>query len=168
MEVSREPREIKTITLIAFKEFDTQHLAKPHDDMLVITLDIATFEVSKVLIDNGSLVDPIFLSTLQRADIVGPPTLLICFTSEISMSLGTIRLLVLVAGVSKIVEFTVFDRPAAYNVILGTSWIYQMKAVPSMYHQCVKFPTPNGVGNVKGDQKMSRSCYLISHRLKIQ
>ncbi|KAL1225056.1 hypothetical protein V5N11_002835 [Cardamine amara subsp. amara] len=43
-----------------------------------------------------------------------------------------------------------------------------MKAVPLTYHQCVKFPTPSGVGMVNGDQEMSRSCYLTSHMLKIQ
>ncbi|KAL1218378.1 hypothetical protein V5N11_028086 [Cardamine amara subsp. amara] len=102
------------------------------------------YHVSKVLIDIGSLVDLIFLSTLQRmeinrVDIVGPPAPLIAFTSKTSMSPSTIRLPVLATGVSRIVEFTVFDRPAAYNVILGTTCIYQMKAVPSTYHQCVKF-----------------------------
>ncbi|KAL1223571.1 hypothetical protein V5N11_034319 [Cardamine amara subsp. amara] len=173
MEASREPREIKTNTLIPFEDFDTQHLAKPHDDTLVITLDIANFKVSKELIDTGSSFDHIFQITLQRMEVkrvdrVGPPTPLIAFTNETSMSLGTIRLPVLAVGVSKIFEFTVFDRPAAYNVILGTPWIYQMKAVSSTYHQCVKFPTPKGVGTFKGDQEKSRSCYLMSHMLKIK
>ncbi|KAL1225423.1 hypothetical protein V5N11_009074 [Cardamine amara subsp. amara] len=105
---------------------------------------------------------------VNRADIVGPLTPLIVFTSETSMSLGTIRLPVLAVGFSKIVEFTVFDPPTVYNVISGTPWIYKMKALPSTYHQCVKFPTTNGVGTIKGDQEMSRSCYLTSQRLKIQ
>lgn len=52
-------------TAIIFEEFETQHLAKPHDDTLVITLDVANYEVSKVLINIGSSVDLIFLSTLQ-------------------------------------------------------------------------------------------------------
>ncbi|KAL1194847.1 hypothetical protein V5N11_011162 [Cardamine amara subsp. amara] len=172
MEVSREPRGDKVNTQITFEEFDTQHLTKPHDDTLVVTLDVANFEVSKVLIDTRSSVDLIFRSTLQRmeinrADIVRPPAPFIASTSETPMSLGTIRLPVLAVGVSKIVEFTVFDRPAAYNIIMGTPWIYQMKAVPSIYHQCVKFPTPSGVGTIKGDQEVSRSYYLTSHILKI-
>ncbi|KAL1188199.1 hypothetical protein V5N11_003228 [Cardamine amara subsp. amara] len=81
------------------------------------------------------------------------------------MSLGTIKLLVVAEGLSKIVEFTVFDHPAAYNVILGTPWIYQMKAVPLTYHQCMKLPTPKGVGTINGDHEMSRSSYLTSHML---
>ncbi|KAL1213520.1 hypothetical protein V5N11_034162 [Cardamine amara subsp. amara] len=139
MKVSREPRGISPNTLITFEEFDTQHFPKPHDDTLEITLDIAKYEISDVLIDTGSLVDLIFLSILQsmginRANIFGLPTPLIAFTSKTSMSHGIIKLPVLAEGVSKIVEFIVFDRPAAYNVILDTLWIYQMKAMPSTYH----------------------------------
>ncbi|KAG7585762.1 Ribonuclease H domain [Arabidopsis thaliana x Arabidopsis arenosa] len=139
---------------ISFDNSDTQGLTGPHDDALVITLDVANFEVTRCLIDSGSSVDLIFLSTLQRmgiskADIIGPPAPLVAFTSDTSMSLGNIKLPVLAAGVPKIVEFIVFDRPAAYNIILGTPWIYQMKAIPSPYHQCVKFPTPAGIGTIR-------------------
>ncbi|KAG7537008.1 Ribonuclease H-like superfamily [Arabidopsis suecica] len=153
---------------ISFDEEETRHLERPHDDALVITLDVANFEVSRILIDTGSSVDFIFLSTLERmgisrADIVGPPSPLVAFTSESAMSLGTIKLPVLAKKVSKIVDFVVFDKPAAYNIILGTPWIYQ-NAVPSTYHQCIKFPTPSGVETVRGDQEASRTCYLASHR----
>ncbi|KAG7557008.1 Retrotransposon gag domain [Arabidopsis suecica] len=156
---------------ISFDNSDTQGLTGPHDDALVITLDVANFEVTRCLIDIGSSVDLIFLSTLQRigiskADIIGPP--LVAFTSDTCMSLGNIKLPVLAAGVPNIVEFIVFDRPAAYNIILGTPWIYQMKAIPSTYHQCVKFPTPRGIRTIRGDQETSRSCYLMGHRLKLK
>ncbi|KAG7567101.1 Ribonuclease H-like superfamily [Arabidopsis thaliana x Arabidopsis arenosa] len=64
---------------ISFDNSDTQGLIGPHDDALVITLDVANFEVTRCLIDTGSSVDLIFLSTLQRmgiskADIIGPPS----------------------------------------------------------------------------------------------
>ncbi|KAG7568043.1 hypothetical protein ISN45_Aa04g008810 [Arabidopsis thaliana x Arabidopsis arenosa] len=161
------------VPFISFDDSDAQGLAGPHDDALVITLDVTNFEVTRCLIDTGSSVYLIFLSTLQRmgiskADIIGPPAPLVAFTSDTSMSLGNIKLPLLAAGVPKIVEFIVFDRPAAYNIILGTPWIYQMKAIPSTYHQCVKFPTPGGIGTIRGDQETSRSCYLMGHRLKLK
>ncbi|KAG7533509.1 Reverse transcriptase domain [Arabidopsis thaliana x Arabidopsis arenosa] len=165
---------------ISFDEEETCHLERPHDDALVITLDVANFEVSRILIDTGSSVDLIFLGTLERmgisrADIVGPPSPLVAFTSESAMSLGTIKLPVLAKNVSKIVDFVVFDKPAAYNIILGTPWIYQMKAVPSTYHQCIKFPTPNGVGTIRGSQEASRTSAdmpgidpgIICHKLNV-
>ncbi|KAG7594240.1 Transposase MuDR plant [Arabidopsis thaliana x Arabidopsis arenosa] len=158
---------------ISFDNSDTQGLTGPHDDAFVITLDVANFEVTRCLIYTGSSVDLIFLSTLQRmgiskADIIGPPAPLVAFTSDTSMSLVNIKLPVLAAGVPKIVEFIVFDRPAAYNIIIGTPWIHQMKAIPSTYHQCVKFPTLGGIGTIRGDLETSRSCYLMGHRLKLK
>lgn len=57
---------------------------------------------------------------ISKADIIRPPAPLISFTSETFMSLVTIKLLVLSAGIPKIIEFTVLDCPVAYNIILGT------------------------------------------------
>ena len=146
---------------------------KPHDDALVIKLDIANCEVQRVLIDTGSSVDLIFLDTLVRmgiskSDIRGAPSPLVSFTSETSMSLGNITLPVTAQGVVKMIKFTVFDRPAAYNVILGTPWLYEMKVVPSTYHHCVKFPTPVGVKQILGSQRTSRMCYMTGQKLKIK
>ena len=146
---------------------------KPHDDALVIKLDIANCEVQRVLIDTGSSVDLIFLDTLVRmgiskSDIRGALSPLVSFTSETSMSLGNITLPVTAQGVVKMIEFTVFDHPAAYNVILGTPWLYEMKVVPSTYHQCVKFPTPVGVKQTLGSQRTSRMCYMTGQKLKIK
>ncbi|KAG7567252.1 Ribonuclease H-like superfamily [Arabidopsis thaliana x Arabidopsis arenosa] len=150
---------------ITFSESETSQLDKPHDDALVITLDIAHCEVSRVLIDTGSSVDLIFLDTLTRMgiskqSIKGPPSPLVSFTSETSMSVGTIVLPVSAEGIVKMVEFTVFDRPAAYNVILGTPWLYEMKAVPSTYHQCLKFPTMSGVKQILGSHDLVEAMVI--------
>lgn len=51
MEVSKEPQTIEHNTDIIFEEHDTQYLLKLHDDTLVITLGVAAYEVSKILID---------------------------------------------------------------------------------------------------------------------
>lgn len=98
---SDEPEFPKAI--ITIKEEETHHLAKPHDDALVITLDVANFEVSSIFIYTESSVDLIFLSTLKRmgiirANVVGPRALLVAFTNDTAMSLGTIKLPILVEG----------------------------------------------------------------------
>ncbi|VFR03157.1 unnamed protein product [Cuscuta campestris] len=38
--------------------------------------------------------------------------------------------------------------------------INQVRAIISMAHLCMKFYTPNGIGEERGDQKNARSCYL--------
>ncbi|GLT39466.1 hypothetical protein SLA2020_136540 [Shorea laevis] len=47
----------------------------------------------------------------------------------------------------------------AFNAILGRATLYELKAVISQPHLCMKFPTPRGVGVLKGNQKMARACY---------
>ncbi|KAG7548068.1 Ribonuclease H domain [Arabidopsis suecica] len=52
---------------ISFDNSDTQGLTGPHDDALVITLDVANFEVTRCLTDTGSSVELIFLSRYYRS-----------------------------------------------------------------------------------------------------
>ncbi|XP_020262483.1 uncharacterized protein LOC109838447 [Asparagus officinalis] len=51
---------------------------------------------------------------------------------------------------------------SAHNVILGWTALHLLQAIPSTYHQIIKFLTPNGVGIARGNQKEARSCYLLS------
>lgn len=50
---------------ISFDKDEMRHLERPHDDALVITLDVAKFKVSRILVDTGSSEDLIFLGTLE-------------------------------------------------------------------------------------------------------
>ncbi|GKV11500.1 hypothetical protein SLEP1_g22757 [Rubroshorea leprosula] len=57
------------------------------------------------------------------------------------------------------VTFLVVKMESAFNAILGRATLYELKAVISQPHLCMKFPTPQGVGVLKGNQKMARACY---------
>ncbi|KAL0742469.1 hypothetical protein Bca4012_083982 [Brassica carinata] len=82
------------------------------------------------------------------------------------MTLGSVQLPIMAKDVTKIVDFTVVDSPAAYNVIMGTPCLNAMKAVPSTYHLGVKFPTRTGIAAIWGCQKQSRLCFLAEHKLR--
>lgn len=45
-------------------------------------------------------------------------------------------------GVNLTTKFLLVNSNSAYNAILERLWIHDMKVIPSMYHQKVKFPTP--------------------------
>ena len=49
--------------------------------------------------------------------------------------------------------------PSSYNVIIGRPTLNRWKAATSTYCLKVKFPTNNGVAEVKGDQILARECY---------
>lgn len=112
------------------------------------------------MVDTGSLVDLIFRETLKKMEIkdseIKPANIpLTRFTSKTTVMIRTIKLPVYVRGVTKLVHFVVIDKPAIYDVIIGTPWIYSIRAIPSTYHQCVKFSTPDGVFTIRGNQRIS-------------
>ncbi|GKV29507.1 hypothetical protein SLEP1_g38433 [Rubroshorea leprosula] len=57
------------------------------------------------------------------------------------------------------VTFMVVKMESAFNAILGRATLCELKAVISQPHLCMKFPTPQGVGVLKGNQRMARACY---------
>ncbi|XP_038713428.1 uncharacterized protein LOC120007299 [Tripterygium wilfordii] len=76
-----------TRQVISFTYDEMTKLLNPHDDALVITLQIANCEVKRVMIDDGSSVNLLFMSTLQamglsEADIIRGPIPLIGFSGE--------------------------------------------------------------------------------------
>ena len=77
--------------------------------------------------------------------------------------IGTIRLPVYAGGVTKTVKFSVVRAKAPYNAILGTPWLHSMHAIPSSYHQCVKFPGKDGViKTIRGDQRAARELLVAT------
>ena len=56
-------------------------------------------------------------------------------------------------------DFLVVDCPSSCNVIIGMPTLNKWKAATSTYCLKVKFPTDNGVGEVKGNQVLARKCY---------
>ena len=56
---------------ITFKEEEAQGLIHPHKDAIVVSLKITGRKVHRVLIDNGSSMDILFSSTLDRMNLIG-------------------------------------------------------------------------------------------------
>ncbi|KAG2251032.1 hypothetical protein Bca52824_081168 [Brassica carinata] len=51
---------------ITFDENETANIDKPHDDALVIRLDVGGCELSRVMIDTGSSADVLFYDAFKR------------------------------------------------------------------------------------------------------
>ncbi|KAF8044652.1 hypothetical protein N665_7333s0001 [Sinapis alba] len=145
---------------------DLVDIDQPHNDPQLVELQIGTCEVTRVLIDTGSSVDLIFRQTLEKMmvdlnDIKPSSRALTGFNGSLTSLFGTIRLNVFAGGVNKLVKFSVIDTKTQYNAILGTPLLHMMKAIPSTYHQCVKFPTKEGtVFTLKGNQRLARSMLI--------
>ena len=150
--------------VLTFIDNKDSTLINPHHDTLVITLLIANCRIKRILVDNGSSTNVIFLSALKEMNIDEThihrrSTVLVKFSGKQKFTLGDITLLVYAARVNLHITFIVLDSLSAYNVILGKPWIHDMRAVPSTFHQVIKFPTAWGVKEIKGKQGTSRDCY---------
>ncbi|KAL5544691.1 hypothetical protein UlMin_008475 [Ulmus minor] len=169
--MSPTPQTGASNLVLSFIDNEDSTLINPHHDALVISLLIANCRIKRILIDNGSSTNVIFLSALKEmnideAHIHRRSTVLVGFSGEQKFTLGDITLPVYAAGVNLHITFVVLDSPSAYNVILGRPWIHDMRAVPSTFHQVIRFPTAWGVKEIKGEQATSRDCYRNTLRAK--
>ena len=113
---------------IIFTEDDAGHVQFPHNDPLVVAVQLANRRVRRVLIDNGSSVNLLFRSTLEKMDLTvaelkATSMMLYGFSGKRSVAIGTIKLVITLGEgprtVSKLLEFVVIDCSTAYNAILG-------------------------------------------------
>lgn len=157
---------------ITFSPDDAVGVHTPHNDPLLVVLGIGEYDVTKILIDTGSSVDLIFRETLQKMgvdldDIKASSRTLTGFNGSSETILGTIRLPVRACGVTRTVKFAVVSTKAPYHAILGTPWLHSMQAIPSTYHQCVKFPGTDGkIKTLCGDQRAARDLLVATVKLQ--
>lgn len=85
---------------------------------------------------------------------------------DATMILVSINLEVKAESITKAVEFLVVDRPASYNVVVGTPWLNSMPAILSTFHLCLKFLTPYRIKIVQGDRKISQVCFAAKLKRK--
>ncbi|XP_070057558.1 uncharacterized protein [Nicotiana tomentosiformis] len=151
---------------ITFTEEDTYELLLLHNNALVISLNVLDFKIKRVLVDPGSSANIIQLRVLEQAKLTGSIILaiklLVVFNLARVMTQGDILLLTNAEGVMKTTLFEVVDGDIRYNIILGRPWLHEIKVVPSTHHQLLKFPTPEGIKQIRGDQPAAREMNVIS------
>ncbi|GLU23140.1 hypothetical protein SLE2022_391670 [Rubroshorea leprosula] len=140
----------------------------PHADPFVATVHIGNHNVNKVFIDTGSSPDILYWSCFQKMQL-NPSSLqkyegpIYEFDNQPVPVEGVITLPIYVGLEPRFrmasVTFLVVKMDSAFNAILGRATLCELKAVISQPHLCMKFPTPQGVGVLRGNQKMARACY---------
>lgn len=138
---------------ISFSSEDPRVAHFPHEDALIITLEIANFTMQRLLVDNGSSANIIFWSALEamgmgQAKLEKSNSTLIRFNGKETRSIGSIK------------------SVSTYNAIFGRPWIHSMKEVSSTLHQKIKFPTLRGVKEIVRDQALARECYFNALKAK--
>ncbi|XP_070009726.1 uncharacterized protein [Nicotiana sylvestris] len=151
---------------ITFDDADADGVLTPHNDALVISLLVHDTNVKRVLIDPGSSVNIILLRVLnemQAKDKLVPRAhTLSGFDNSSIVTKGEVILTTFTEGVVKDTKFHVVEMEMAYNMILKRPWIHKMDVVPSTLHQVIKFPSPWGICQIRGDQQTSRSFNSVA------
>ncbi|KAI3757912.1 hypothetical protein L6452_05456 [Arctium lappa] len=162
----KEDAELEAMPL-TFDQADLDDVHQKHHDGLIIQLSIGNCLTKRILVDGGSSANIIFFDAVKamgidKSKITRRSTTLVGFNGGATNTMGEITLPVYAKGINRQTKFNVVDCSSAYNVILGRPWIHDMKAVPSTYHQTLKFPTQWGVQEIKGERKVARECYKVS------
>ncbi|XP_018462944.1 uncharacterized protein LOC108834077 [Raphanus sativus] len=171
---SRDNHRLGKTTLnkntITFTLYENVELDTPHDDALIVTIDLSRVSFSKVLIDSGCVANLQSHDTfdkISRPDLAinkyAPPLYSFGGGSRVPL-LGNVAITVKTHDSEKEIEFSVMHDLSPFDAVLGRPWLHQMKAVPSIYHQCVKFISPTGEKTIYGNQKQCRSCYMAEYR----
>ena len=162
-------------TTITFSDSDMEGCQHPHDDPLVVKVVVANKIVHIVLVVYGSSADIIFTSAfdkmgVRREKLEPVNAHLRGFSKERVLPLGSIQLVLTLGDppchATTTVRFIIMDAPSAYNILLGRPSLKAMRAIPSAYHMVIKFPTANGVGMVREDQRITREFYSVSMKQK--
>ena len=143
-------------------------MKQPHNDPLVILLNIEGFNTKRILVDNGSFADIIYLPAFQQLRL-DPKRLrpfespFISFSGDRVYPRGIVTLTVTVGTqlrqLTRQLDFLVVNCLSSYNVIIRRPTLNRWKAATSTYCLKVKFSIDDGVGEVRADQILARECY---------
>ncbi|XP_060185754.1 uncharacterized protein LOC132615207 [Lycium barbarum] len=155
--------------VVTFTDEDAASIILPHNDALVITVLIGSCQVKRVIIEPGSSVNILLWKVVEEMGLLEQAArTLSVFNMSSEITKGEIDLLVEADVVVKMTKFYVISGDMQYNAIFGRPWIHDMKAVPSRLHLLLKFPTPDGIRKIQGEQPALREMFVIEEPVAVE
>ncbi|XP_020243326.1 uncharacterized protein LOC109821557 [Asparagus officinalis] len=133
LQVDQNSKRTKAEELISFGDADMQGVVTPHDDPIVISTAIDGYQKKQIMINTGSSVDILYVSTFNQMGIDKSRLLpyrgpLVGFTKHSLLPKGMITLLLIVGEYPRQaifqVQFLVMDLKSAHNVILSRTALH--------------------------------------------
>ncbi len=127
---------------------------------------VSDFAAKHVMIDNGSALNLCTLKFIKQVgytevDIINEVITIKAYDNLEHTTEGTILLPIRVSPVTQETLFHVIDLNLPYNILLGHPWIHSMKAIPSTYHQCIKFLHNGTEITIHADPKPFAYCNAV-------
>jgi hypothetical protein len=151
---------------ITFSSQDINLTSFPHTDALVVRVHIDRWDVTKILIDNDSQAEILFLATFDkigfdRKQLREPSKPLYGFGGKRIEPVGAITLPVSFSTPknprTEYMTFDVVDMAYPYNAIFGRGLLNTFKATLHSAYLCLKIPTTFGVITVFGSRQEARN-----------
>jgi len=138
---------VNSITANNYLAFDEEEIpveGKGHNRALHVSVKCMDHVMAKVLIDNGSSLNVMPKSTLEKFPFntshLRPSSMVVCaFDGSRREVRREIDLPVQIGPHTCHVTFQVMDINPAYSCLLGSPWIHSVGVVPSTLHQKLKF-----------------------------
>ncbi|XP_075661776.1 uncharacterized protein LOC142631492 [Castanea sativa] len=140
---------------LGFSKDDKIGTIQPHDDTVVVTLRIGGYDVRRVMVDQGSGADIMYLDlfkglNLKLEDLAAYDLPLISFEGKAVIPKGQIRSPVQLGPEVVDVDFIVVDAYSPYTVIVARPWLHALGAVSSTLHVKIKFPSGDQIEKLLG------------------
>jgi hypothetical protein len=151
---------------ITFTEADIKLSSFPHTNAMVITSHIKKWNVTRVLVDNGSQAKILFLSTfeqmgLNKKQLKEASKHLYNFGGRKIEPISSISLPISFKSLSnprtEYITLDMVDMSYPYNAIFGRSLLNTFKATLHSLHLGLKVPGALGVISIHGNQKEARN-----------
>ncbi|XP_026399598.1 uncharacterized protein LOC113295479 [Papaver somniferum] len=151
-----------------------------HKSLLVVKLEIIpktnteeeedddadAWAINMILIYPGSSVDILFYHAYKTMggrdyDLIPSTYKIYGFNGSANKPKGEITMRIPLKNITKEVVFCVVHVESLYNALIGRPWLHNILGVASTFHQCIKFPLPQGVGVIRGDTNEAKTCNEI-------
>lgn len=143
---------------LTFTDAELPPVGKNHNQALHISVKCGDYMLARVLIDNGSSLNVMPKSTMDRLDVdcsyLKPSSTLVrAFDGSVKEVYGEVEMPVQVGPEVFYVTFQVMDISSSYSCLLGRPWIHAAGAVPSSLHQKLKFVAEGKLIVVSGEEE---------------
>ena len=172
-DLTQDPKKarVELPLVTGFSDEDKIGTIQPHDDALVITLQIGGYDVKRLMVDQGSAAELMYPYlykglNLKAEDLTPYSSPLVSFEGKIIIPKGQVRLLVQTGSEVVEVNFIVVDAYSPYTAIVARPWLHILGAVSSTLHQKVKYPSKGQIKEILGDQSLATQCMVaaIQHK----
>lgn len=121
-------REVKEAYELKFTEHDMQGVDTPHNDALLLTIDINTYDIKRILIDPRSSSEIMYHSLYKKLDLPASQVWatdmpIFSFSGEAVWPIAIAEVPVRIGHMKKNIEFIIMNIDSLYNDIFGCGWL---------------------------------------------